>query len=207
MTPLRKDLALISQWIRPDSRVLDLGCGDGALLAHLRHERGVTGYGLEFGIDNVIRCIEKGIAVIQMDLDSGLADFANKSFDYVIMTHTLQAMQFPARLLGEMLRVGREGIVTFPNFGHWRCRGQLAFGGKMPVSKTLPHQWYDTENIHLCTLTDFADLCRVKNIRIIQRMVTNQDYRVTLGARFLPNLLGEFALYRIQQGYLSDAKQ
>jgi methionine biosynthesis protein MetW len=196
---LRGDHALIAQWIRPGSRVLDLGCGDGALLDHLRRERAVTGYGVEIESDRVVRCIERGVSVIQGDLDAGLADFDNGSFDYVIMSLTLQAVYFPARVLDEMLRVGREAIVAFPNFGHLSCRVQLGFGGRMPVSAALPETWYETDNIHLCTIRDFEALCRQRGIRVLQRTVVNHQHRRTLGARLLPNLLGEVALYRFER--------
>lgn len=196
---LRGDHALIAQWIRPGSRVLDLGCGDGGLLAHLRAQRAVTGYGIELQIDKVVRCIERGVSVIQGDLDAGLADFDTDSFDYVIMSLTLQAVYFPARLLEEMLRVGREGIVAFPNFGHLNCRLQLALGGHMPVSAALPETWYETDNIHLCTIRDFESLCGTLGIRILQRTVVNHQHRRSLGARLLPNLLGEVALYRFER--------
>ncbi len=197
---LRGDHALIARWIRPGSRVLDLGCGDGALLDHLRRERAVTGYGVEIEVDKVVRCIERGVSVIQGDLDAGLADFDNGSFDYVIMSLTLQAVYFPARVLDEMLRVGREAIVAFPNFGHLSCRLQLGFGGHMPVSAALPETWYETDNIHLCTIRDFESLCRQRGIRILQRTVVNHQHRRSVGARLLPNLLGEVALYRLERG-------
>lgn len=196
---LRGDHALIAQWIRPGSRVLDLGCGDGALLDHLRREQAVTGYGVELESDRVVRCIERGVSVIQGDLDAGLADFDDGSFDYVIMSLTLQAVYFPARVLDEMLRVGREAIVAFPNFGHLSCRLQLGFGGHMPVSAALPETWYETDNIHLCTIRDFEALCRHRGIRVLQRTVVNHQHRRTLGARLLPNLLGEVALYRFER--------
>ncbi len=196
----RPDLANIKQWIKPGSRVLDLGCGDGTLLSMLRDEMGVDGYGLEIEPENIIQCVRKGINVIQRDLDAGLSDFDEQTFDYVIMTQTLQAVHFPDRLLTEMLRVGHQGIVTFPNFGNWKNRLQLGFGGRMPVSKTLPAQWYDTLNIHLCTVKDFEDLCHQHDIRILERMVVDQAHRARTGIRFLPNLLGEIALFRCQRG-------
>ena len=194
---MRPELELISEWIRPGARVLDLGCGDGALLAYLRQHRQVGGYGLEIDHANVLQCIQAGVSVIHADLEAGLADFGDSSFDYVIMTQTLQAVRQTEALLDEMLRVGRQGIVTFPNFGFWRCRMQIALHGLMPVVKTLPYQWYDTPNIHLCTLRDFEQLCRRKRIDILQRTVLDHAHRPRLGPRLWPNLLGEIALYRL----------
>lgn len=201
MNTLRPDLEIISKWIKPRSRVLDLGCGDGTLLEYLTQEREVEGYGLEIDPDNIVACIERGVSVIQSDLDAGLSDyFDDNSFDYVVMTQTLQAMHYPSRLLSEMLRVGRQGIVTFPNFGHWQSRLQIALGGHMPVSRALPNEWYNTPNIHLCTLKDFEQLCQVLNIQILQRNVVDTAHRSNLGMKLLPNLLGEIALYRFQHG-------
>jgi len=194
---VRADLEIISEWIRIGSRVLDLGCGDGTLLAYLRDQRAVSGYGLEINEVKIIKCIQAGVNVIHMDLEAGLSDFEDRSFDYVIMTQTLQAVQHTEKLLDEMLRVGREGIVTFPNFGYWRCRFQLAVGGYMPVVKILPHEWYNTPNIHLFTIRDFETLCRRKGIAILQRMVVDYAHRSSLGLRLFPNLLGELALYRL----------
>lgn len=201
MSELRPDLEIISQWIEPGSRVLDLGCGDGTLLDHLRRKRDVDGYGLEIDPDNIVACIQRGVSVIQSDLDAGLSDyFDDNSFDYVVMTQTLQAMHYPSRLLSEMLRVGRQGIVTFPNFGHWQTRMQIALGGHMPVSRALPNEWYDTPNIHLCTLKDFEELCRRLDIEILQRNVVDTAHRSNIGMKLFPNLLGEIALYRFQHG-------
>lgn len=201
MKTLRPDLAIISEWIQPGSRVLDLGCGDGMLLEHLMVSRNVDGYGLEIDPDNVVRCIQRGVSVIQSDLDAGLTDyFDDNSFDYVVMTQTIQAVHYPSRLLSEMLRVGREGIVTFPNFGHWSSRLQLALGGRMPQSRALPNEWYDTPNIHLCTLKDFEALCHRLDIDILQRNVVDTAHRSNLGMKLLPNLLGEIALYHFRHG-------
>lgn len=190
---------IISDWIAPGSRVLDLGCGDGSLLRHLWDTRQVTGYGLEIAHENILRCVENGVNVIQTDLDQGLEDFDADSFDYVIMTQTLQAVHYPDRLLEEMLRVGREGIVTFPNFAHWKLRLHLALHGRMPVSRALPHTWYNTPNIHLCTVRDFEELCRDSSIRILERNVADDRYRPRPGPRLLPNLLGAVALYRFEK--------
>jgi methionine biosynthesis protein MetW len=201
MSTLRPDLAIISEWIAPGSRVLDLGCGDGTLLDHLQRERDVDGYGLEIDPNNLVACIRRGVSVIQSDLDAGLTDyFDDNSFDYVVMTQTLQAMHYPSRLLREILRVGRQGIVTFPNFGHWQTRMQLALGGHMPVSRALPNEWYDTPNIHLCTLKDFEKLCSELNIAILQRNVVDTAHRSNIAMTFFPNLFGEIALYRFQSG-------
>jgi methionine biosynthesis protein MetW len=195
---IRPDIAAIKEWIEPGSRVLDLGCGSGDLLQLLRDERNVEGYGLEIDPQNIIQCIRNGINVIQQDLDQGLGNFDQQAFDYVIMTQTLQAVHFPDRLLLEMLSIGRQGIVTFPNFGYWKNRFQLGFKGRMPISRTLPAQWYDTRNIHLCTVKDFEALCRQKGIRILERVVVDYAHRTHSGIRFLPNLFGEIALYRCQ---------
>ena len=196
---LSPEFNIISEWIRPGARVLDLGCGDGTLLRYLHETRGVTGYGLEISPENILRCLENGVNVIQTDLDEGLQDFDAGSFDYVMMTQTLQAVHYPERLLDEMLRVGREGIVTFPNFAYWKLRLHLALKGRMPMSRTLPHAWYDTPNIHLCTVKDFEHLCKEKNIGILERTVADDRYRDRLGARLLPNLLGSIALYRFER--------
>ncbi len=203
-TPIaRLDYAIIAEWIRPQSRVLDLGCGDGALLRYLAEQRQTTGYGLELDDKYLPQCIRNGINVIQTDLDQGLAEFDDDSFDYVLLSLTLQAMHFPARLLNEMLRVGSRGIVTFPNFGHWRARIQLGLFGTMPISRTLPHQWYDTPNIHLCTLRDFEALCWDRNIDILDRRAVDHIHRTSLGLRLWPNLLGEIALYQFTRKVIS----
>ncbi|MGB5260307.1 MAG: methionine biosynthesis protein MetW [Gammaproteobacteria bacterium] len=196
---LRPDLEIISNWIKPGSRLLDLGCGDGALLRHLQETRDVTGYGLEIDDDNVTRCVDSGVNVIQVDLDAGLQDFSGRSFDYVIMSQTLQAVHYPDRLLEEMLRIGHEGIITFPNFAHWKNRFQLAVGGMMPVTRTLPNPWYSTPNIHMCTVEDFEALCEVRGIHIIERIMVNDDYARTPAGNLMPNLLGRTAIYRFRQ--------
>ena len=197
---LRADLKIISDWIPAGARVLDLGCGDGTLLAHLKSEHQVQGYGLEIDPDNVVECVARGVNVLQFDLDAGLTQFADNSFDFVLMTSALQEVQRPDLLIEEMLRIGRESVVTFPNFGHWKPRLTLAFNGSMPVSRALPNRWYDTPNIHLCTVHDFENLCRNKKINISRRHVVNHAHRSTWGMRLLPNLLGEIALYQLRRG-------
>lgn len=199
MSEMRPDLAIIRSWIEPGSRVLDLGCGNGELMAWLQTHRQVSGYGIEIDPDRVLQCIQKKINVIQADLDAGLADFDDDSFDYVLMTQTLQAMQYPHRTLAEMLRVGRQGIVTFPNFGHWRHRLYLGLRGRMPVSKALPAQWYDTHNIHLCTFKDFEAHCRERDINILHRDIVDHDHKTSFWMKAWPNLMGELALYRFER--------
>jgi methionine biosynthesis protein MetW len=188
---------MICDWIKPGSRVLDLGCGDGALLAYLTQTREVHGYGLEIDPENLARCVDAGVNVIQADLDDGLEDFETNSFDYVLMTQALQALQRPDEALAEILRVGKTAIVTFPNFGHWRVRSALALG-RMPVTPSLPETWYNTPNIHLCTVADFEDLCRERGWSITNRRLLDRTHREGLRIRLAPNLFSEIALYQLQ---------
>lgn len=199
MSLSRFDFQVICDWIRPNSRVLDLGCGNGELLSELSLNQGVSGYGIEIDDKNISQCIRAGINVIQRDLDLGLSDFDEDSFDYVILSMTLQASNYPHRLLGEMLRVGAEGIVTFPNFGNIKSRVQLGLGGRMPVNRTLPLEWYNTPNIHLCTLKDFEELCDKLDIEIIERRAVSQNNKTGPGLKLFPNLFGEIALYRFRK--------
>ncbi len=195
--PLRPDLAVIADLILPEARVLDLGCGEGDLLAHLQTQKQVNGYGLDVDAANIRTCLQKGVNVIEQDLDEGLDNFESNSFDMVVMTETLQSVRAPDHLLQEMLRIGEECIVTFPNFGHWRCRMQLATLGRMPVSSHIPHSWFNTPNIHLCTFKDFEQLCADLSLRIIERRVVDQRYSERPFADWLPNLLGPIAFYRL----------
>jgi|TARA_R110001599_G_scaffold35653_3_gene112475 methionine biosynthesis protein MetW len=197
---VRADLKLIEPWVRAGTHVLDLGCGDGTLLAHLRDKKNVQGYGLEIDEAQITSCIEKGVNVIEHNLDSkGLKSFADQQFDTVIMTQALQAVRQPDVMLEEMLRLGQQGIVTFPNFGYWRCRHYLLWHGKMPMSKTLPHTWYNTPNIHLCTFKDFEALCKKKSIKILNRTVVDSQFSQSRFAMMWPNLFAEFAVYRISR--------
>ena len=202
---LRADLALISRWITPGARVLDLGCGDGALLAHLHRAKQVSGYGLEIDPDNVVASVRSGVNVLQLDLDAGLDQFESNSFDFVVMSSALQEVQSPHRLIDEMLRIGRDSIVTFPNFGHWRPRLSLALSGLMPVSRVLPNRWYETPNIHLCTVRDFEQLCAEKTVSIVRRHVVNHAHRSNPALWTFPNLLGEIALYQLRGSRQSGA--
>ena len=191
----RADFAAIAQWVKPGAHVLDLGCGDGALFKYLKRERDISGYGVEIDDSNVLACVQNGVNVIQRNLERGLREFDDQSFDYVILSQTLQAMRNGERIIREMLRVGREGILTFPNFGYWRNRLHV-LKGRMPVPETLPHQWFDTPNIHLCTLEDFEHFCRERKIRILERKVLTDGAPVTA----MPNLLGALAIYHFGAG-------
>lgn len=192
-TNIRPDFALIANWVRSKTKVLDLGCGDGTLLTHLHETLDTTGYGIEKDDANWLAALKNGVDVIQMNLEEGLSGFEDQSFDTVILSQTLQAMHNTETIVEEMLRVGREAIVTFPNFGYWRNRLQIATG-KMPVSKTLPYQWYDTPNVHLCTIHDFDQFCSDHQIQVIERKVITDGEDVHV----LPNLMGNLAMYRLK---------
>ena len=194
---MRRDLEIAANFINPGARVLDLGCGSGELLQYLGHSKNVTGYGIEKDHEEITACISKGVNVIEHDLDEGLDRFSKDSFDMVLLTETLQAIKAPHKLLHEMLDIGIECIVTFPNFGHWACRLQLVSQGKMPIAKHLPHSWFDTPNIHLCTFLDFEELCSNNGIRIIERFVADRDYNDGPLLKRWPNLFGKTAFYRL----------
>lgn len=194
ITNIRPDFALITNWVQKKAKVLDLGCGDGTLLTHLHETLETTGYGIEKDDANWLAALKNGVDVIQMNLEEGLSGFEDQSFDTVILSQTLQAMHNTESIVQEMLRVGREVIVTFPNFGYWRNRMQITFG-TMPVSKSLPYQWYDTPNVHLCTINDFDDFCVQHQIQVIERKVITGGQDVHL----LPNLMGNLAMYRLRK--------
>ena len=192
VTPsLRPDLARIASWIEPKSRVLDLGCGDGALLAYLSNARQVQGAGVEIDDHHVIECVRRGVQVIQQNLEDGLALFDDKQFETVVLSQTLQSMHRTEHILREMARVSRYGIVSFPNFGYWP-HGWSILRGRMPVTGQMPYAWYNTPNIHLCTLRDFEDLARSLNLRILERATFNEDREV----RVLPSWRSTLAVYR-----------
>ena len=196
----RKDFTIISNWIEKNSTVLDLGCGDSTLLNYLVLSKNITGYGLEKNIEEVQQSIKKNINVIQADFNIGLDKYFDENFfDYAIMTQALQENKNPDRIILEMLTVAREGIVTFPNMGFWKNRFQLGFLGRMPISRSLPNNWFDTPNIHLCTFNDFERLCKNLDIKIIEKKVLDNNYSTNFLLKLFPNFFGEIALYRFEK--------
>ena len=192
MTAYRYDYDVITQWIEPGEKVLDLGCGDGSLLGHLMKVRQVQGYGVENDPDKLVSSIRSGINVIQMDMEKGLTGIENGFFDHVIMSLSLQAMHNTQGILAEMLRVGHEAVVSFPNFGYWRHR-QSILNGRMPVSESLPHQWYNTPNVRFFTIADFDALCDMNGIAVRERLAFDEGKLVLEE----PNFLASVAVYRL----------
>jgi methionine biosynthesis protein MetW len=198
--PLRPDLALIAGMVTPGSRVLDIGCSDGALLEFLAQERRVTARGIELSQKNVNACVARGLSVIQGDADTDLVEYPSQAFDYAILSLTLQATRDPRQVLEQMVRIARHAIVSFPNFGHWRVRLHLLVRGRMPVTEALPEPWYETPNIHLCTVKDFIALCRDCGVEIEEALVLNdRQHRAGLNTPRLANLFGQKAIFRLRK--------
>ncbi|MEW5888767.1 MAG: methionine biosynthesis protein MetW [Pseudomonadota bacterium] len=191
----RFDFEVIAGWIGPGERVLDLGCGDGSLLKYLREVRAIRGYGVDNDKDNVLACIRNGVNVIQIDLERGLAGFEDGFFDHVIMSLSLQTVRHTEQMLAEMLRVGREAVVSFPNFGYKPHREAIA-AGRMPVSERLPYQWYNSPNVRFFTIADFEALCAGRGIQVRERLAFDGDHPVTQD----PNLNASMAVYRLGRG-------
>lgn len=197
----RLDFLLVTDMVEPGSRVLDVGCGDGALLSLLRDRKGVDGRGIEISREGVNACLAKGLPVIQGDADTDLADYPDDAFDYVILSQTIQATRQPRVVLEHLLRIGRRAIVSFPNFGHWRVRVDLALKGRMPVTENLPYSWYDTPNIHFCTIRDFVELCRDVGAQMEKAVALNaggKPMQVSL-PWWVWNLLGDQGVFLLKR--------
>jgi methionine biosynthesis protein MetW len=203
---IRLDLEIISGLIQPESRILDLGCGEGDLLFRLMLEKKCSGQGIEIEDRNICICVEKGVPVIHADLNDGLKDYPDQSFDIVILSRTLQVVKRPDFILKEMLRVGRSGIVSFPNFGVLSVRSQLFFRGRMPVTRNLPYQWFDTPNIHLLTLSDFRQFCKEEHIRIMKQINLGSERKRGFWPDLLPSLFAHLAIFTIEKTQILDTR-
>lgn len=193
---LRGDIDTILDWVKQGSRVLDLGCGDGELLAALTEKKAVSGLGLDIDAENLIAAVDKGLCVVQQNMEDGLSNFNAKSFDVVIIAFSLQVLTRPHSVLERVVDIGNEAIVSFPNFGHWRSRLSLLLSGRMPKTKALPYSWFDTPNIHFCTVADFEQLCDQLQIDIIERKTSGSGHIL---AKLWPNLFAKSASYRIKR--------
>ena len=191
--PARSDFAAIADWIEPNSSLLDLGCGDGAFLEYIHRVRNTQNYGVEIADNDVLACVKKGLNVIQQDLEGGLALFADKSFDTVVLSQTLQTIHETESILSEVVRVGKQCVVSFPNFAHWSHRLAVSFG-RMPVSKSLPYEWFNTPNVRVLTIVDFEALAHRLGIDILGRVVLHEGQRVNWAV----NLFGSLAIYRVR---------
>jgi methionine biosynthesis protein MetW len=201
IAPLRGDLRLVAEMIAARSRVLDIGCGDGVLLASLARQKGIDGRGMELSQSGVNACVRHGLSVIQGDADHDLEDYPSDAFDYVVLSQTLQATHQPKRVLEHLVRIGRRAIVSFPNFGHWRIRFGLLTQGRMPLTPALAHPWYETPNIHLCTILDFVALCDELGISIERSVALDRNgmpYRLNPRGT-LANWLAEQALFLLRR--------
>jgi methionine biosynthesis protein MetW len=197
----RVDLVLIAEMVTPGARVLDIGCGDGTLMRLLAAKRGADARGIELSQAGVNNCVAQGLAVIQGDADTDLVYYPDLAFDYAILSQTIQATYSPRDVLRQLLRIGKRAVVSFPNFGHWRVRSQLLFGGQMPQTDNLPDQWYNTPNIHLCTIKDFLGLCKDVGAKV-ERAVALNAYGRKLGVSmplFAQNLFGEQAVFLLSR--------
>ena len=197
--PIRVDLQLIADMVDPATRALDVGCGDGSLLAYLVNFKQVDARGMELSQAGVNACVANGLSVIQGDADADLRDYTDDAFDYVILSQTLQATREPREVLRQMLRVGKRAIVSFPNFAHWQVRRRLVFGGRMPETPSLPFKWYDTPNIHLCSIDDFRALCRDMGVRVERAIVLGRNSKPIHLPPLLVNLVGEQAVFLLRR--------
>ena len=193
----RKDFDIITDWINPNSRILDLGCGDGSLLKLLNVKRNVSGYGVDSSIDKTIKSLDNSINILNADINDHMGYFKDKSFDFVILAQSLQVVENPVLLIKEMLRIGNEVIISFPNMGYWKSRLYLFFKGEMPVTRELPYNWHSTPNIHLCTISDFKKMCLINDFEIINEVVYNINGK-DISSSYFNNLNGVSAILRIK---------
>tara|TARA_B110000914_G_scaffold37702_1_gene30858 strand:- start:254 stop:841 length:588 start_codon:yes stop_codon:yes gene_type:complete len=192
-------LSVIEKWVEEKAKVLDLGCGNGDILSKLQKTKSINGLGVEIEEKNIEECLLKNINVIEQNIDDGLANFSNDSFDVVILSQTIQVLKNPNTALEEITRIGKTCIVTIPNFGHWRSRLSLLFNGRMPVTSPLPESWYETSNIHLCTLQDFEMLCAELSISIEERVAVSSNNESKWYLNIWPNLFSASAIYKISK--------
>lgn len=198
MKPSRPDYSIILDWIKNDSSVLDLGCHEGELLSMIVKEKNARAHGIEIDEQSIYKCVELGLSVSHQDIDNGLSEYSDESFDYVILNQSIQQVKKPDRVLKESLRVGKEVIIGFPNFAHFRARFQIFFRGKTPVTPSLPYEWYETPNLHFLSISDFMDYCQKQDIRIKRRALICND-RMTGRIKILPNLLSQTGLFLISK--------
>lgn len=198
---MRFDLAIIASWIEPGARILGLGCGEGELLHFLKARKQVRETGIELVESRVAQCIEKGLCVLQGDINREVEDYPDNAFDYVILSQTLQQVYDPQQLITSMLRVGKKAVVSFPNFGHWKIRAQLLFSGRSPITEQLPYQWYDSPNIRVLSIRDFRIFARAMGMRIIREVATSPGRTADTGTivRFAPNLMATYGIFLLEK--------
>ena len=193
----RKDFDIISEWIKPNCRILDLGCGDGSLLKLLNEKRNISGYGIDNSMEKTIKSVDNGINIINTDINENLKYFTSNKFDYVVLAQSLQVVDNPVSLIKEMLRVGNEVIISFPNMGYWKSRLYLLLKGEMPITDDLPYSWHSTPNIHLCTINDFKEMCHKNKFQIVDEVISNSK-GLNITTSSMCNLFGTSAIFKIR---------